>query len=420
MNAEQEMTWATPEEAAEVQWIITRPAYLILLFVAGWAIDVKVFTRFRIDYASALGLDPDELISAQRLCYMALIAGFVLTVTSNVCFRQAPSPLVFLCLLLFYPAAFAAIFSCTRSKLARYARWQVPFFRALKRCMFPIDSKEIPFVEVLIADDLTSLAKVFFDLAFGSCVVFRSWDLGIYQSPGGLLMHQVIRQGGKATQMEHTLAHHKSTLGQALDECSGSSIPFFLWACPFLIRARQCIITSHHAPDSVSRDLQRVNLAKYLTSLPVVFCAYMYAQSRHDTPVLPGAVMKQEEVEAWWAFASLVNTVFSSFWDLVMDWGLLQPSPWRKFHWWSFGLRPVLLFRSVWGFYHIAVICNLGGRTLWTLRWSPELSQFLGTLFLTTLQQAAEVIRRCLWNILRVEWECIRKGVHRSDAHFPI
>jgi len=64
MNAEQEMTWATPEEAAEVQWIITRPAYLILLFVAGWAIDVKVFTRFRIDYASALGLDPDELISA--------------------------------------------------------------------------------------------------------------------------------------------------------------------------------------------------------------------------------------------------------------------------------------------------------------------------------------------------------------------
>ena len=40
---------------------------------------------------------------------------------------------------------------------------------------------------------------------------------------------------------------------------------------PFLIRARQCVITARHAPDALSRDLQRINLAKYCSALPVVF-----------------------------------------------------------------------------------------------------------------------------------------------------
>merc|ERR1712032_1539160 len=79
------------------------------------------------------------------------------------------------------------------------------------------------------------------------------------------------------------------------------------------------------------------------------------------------------------------------------------------------GLRPVLLFRGIWGFYHIAIVCNLLGRTLWSLRWSPYATELLGSYFLTSFQQSAEVIRRCLWNLLRVEWEVIRRGVHRND-----
>lgn len=45
------------------------------------------------------------------------------------------------------------------------------------------------------------------------------------------------------------------------------------WSVPFLIRARQCVITARHAPDALSRDLQRINLAKYCSALPVVFFA---------------------------------------------------------------------------------------------------------------------------------------------------
>lgn len=38
---------------------------------------------------------------------------------------------------------------------------------------------------------------------------------------------------------------------------------FQAWSVPFLIRARQCVITAKHAPDAMSRDLQRINLAKW-------------------------------------------------------------------------------------------------------------------------------------------------------------
>eukprot|EP00439_Symbiodinium_sp_Y106_P012107 s302_g1.t2 len=166
-------------------------------------------------------------------------------------------------------------------------------------------------------------------------------------------------------------------LASALDQCTR-------------IRARQCIITSRHAPDALSRDLQRVNLAKYLSALPVVFFAMCHAR---------------------------VNSVFSFLWDLVMDWGLLHLTPGKPAH---FGLRPVLLFPGPALLYYFAVFLNFIGRTLWSLRWSEQATVFLGAFFLSSVQQSAEVIRRCLWNVFRVEWQCICKGkCPRSDKSFP-
>lgn len=128
--------------------------------------------------------------------------------------------------------------------------------------------------------------------------------------------------------------------------------------------------------------------------------------------------IEPEDIEVWWAVAAVANSVFSFMWDLVMDWGLLHPGPLRSGH---FGLRPVLLFHGFWGLYYLVIVCNLVGRMLWTLRWSPDATFLLGgSFFLGSFQQSAEVIRRCVWNVLRVEWECIRKNVHRSDKHFPV
>jgi len=69
-----------------------------------------------------------------------------------------------------------ALFSSLPSPLERHFRWRAPLARALRRCLWPDRSKEVPFVEVIVADGLTSLSRVFFDLALGSCVVVGSAD----------------------------------------------------------------------------------------------------------------------------------------------------------------------------------------------------------------------------------------------------
>ncbi|CAE7736032.1 Comt, partial [Symbiodinium sp. CCMP2592] len=51
--------------------------------------------------------------------------------------------------------------------------------------------------------------------------------------------------------------------------------------------------------------------------------------------------------------------------------------------------------------YYFAVFLNFIGRTLWSLRWSEQATVFLGAFFLSSVQQSAEVIRRCLWNVFR-------------------
>lgn len=265
---------------------------------------------------------------------------------------------------------------------------------------------------MLVADGLTSLAKLFFDLTMGSCIVASSHFDTAAQVQLGV---RGLATTGSFPTIKPLTGASQLELASALDQCTRSPLPYAAWALPFLIRARQCIITSRHAPDALSRDLQRVNLAKYLSALPVVFFAMCHAS------VIPGvaeSMISPEDFEVLWALAAVVNSVFSFLWDLVMDWGLLHLTPGKPAH---FGLRPVLLFPGPAIVYYFAVFLNFVGRTLWSLRWSEQATVFLGAFFLSSVQQSAEVIRRCLWNVFRVEWQCICKGkCPRSDKSFPV
>ncbi|CAE8618185.1 unnamed protein product, partial [Polarella glacialis] len=298
------------------------------------------------------------------------------------------------------------------------------------RCIWPDSSREIPFVEVLVADGLTSLAKVFFDITMGTCVAMTasgySWTasesapLWLGEAEPFHLQHGNFSLTEAAPSATAALLLGTNPLrpglGEALDQCGQSPLPFLAWFVPFMIRARQCMISAKHAPDSTSQALQKVNVLKYMSAAPVVFFAMCHGKA------LPGlstfTLLGPDDFEAMWAISAVVNSFFSFSWDLVMDWGLLNPSTPLRSH--QFGLRPVLLYGGLTGFYHFAILFNFIGRTLWTLRWSPQATVFLGTFFLASLQQAAEVARRCLWSVIRVEWECVKKGVRCDDKKiFP-
>lgn len=414
-----EAPWSPPRAMPEAVWILIRPGAMIALFVAGWGLDVLVLTWFRVDYSAVLGLSKEELLSPQRAVLMAICMVLVLRAFSDAMHGENPGPTALGGLLAAYTFALVGLFIWLPASAARRARWRDPLARALLRCFWPAPDREVPFVEVMVADGLTSLAKVFFDLATGTCVALHS---GVGQFTQGNSSVMGISLGVNQTrEAGGLLAPASSGLDAAIAECQSSYVPYWFWALPFLIRAQQCLVSSRNSSDTLSRNLHLVNLAKYMSAMPVIFFAWSYAQS--NDKLIQDASLDAKDFEAMWAAAAVVNAVFSFMWDMVMDWGLMQAAPMqgrKPGPTWPMGLRPVLLFRNVWGFYYISIGCNLLGRTLWSLRWSEQATSMLGGFFLSTLQQAAEVTRRCLWNVLRVEWECIKKGVHCSDKHFAV
>lgn len=401
---------AVKEKSVQALWYVVRPGYMVALFLVGWAANVSLFTRYHIDYAAVLGITKEEFISSRFLVILSAFLALMLSLVRMLASLHGASTELISVVLLCYVVVLLLILGVLPRRWREHCRWREPFAQALRRCVWPDTMKEIPFAEVLVADGLTSVAKLFFDLTTGSCIVISSSEPALKSTLGGTLGTL-----GTLSPIKRPELTAQGVLATALDQCSGSSLPYLAWSVPFLIRARQCVITARHAPDAWNRDLQRINLAKYLSALPVVFFAMCHARV---IPGINGSMLTSEDFEVLWALAAIVNSAFSFLWDLVMDWGLLH---WVPLKLGNFGLRPTLLYPQPPVVYYFAIVLNFIGRTLWSLRWSEQATIFLGAFFLSSVQQAAEVVRRCLWNVLRVEWQCICKGKWaRNDKSFPV
>eukprot|EP00439_Symbiodinium_sp_Y106_P037729 s302_g4.t1 len=162
------------EKSIQALWTVIRPGYMVALFLLGWAANVSLFARYRVDYASVLHLSKEELVSPRLLVFFALLIAAVLSMARAAAFLHGASPELIVFVLVCYAAALLAVWGMLPRSLAKHSRWREPFVQALWRCAWPDTSKEIPFIEVLVADGLTSLAKLFFDITMGSCIVASS------------------------------------------------------------------------------------------------------------------------------------------------------------------------------------------------------------------------------------------------------
>lgn len=418
-------SWADDEDLSQVLVLLHRPGFLLCLFIAGWALDVRVLAGCQVDYASAMGLSREESCQPQQLLVAAsaLSAAFVMAYVFVSEYAASLGASVLWAPVVVYVLAVAALCMPSPAAVDRRLGFRRPLRRALWRCFFPSIGRATPFLEVFVADGLTSTARCFFDLGVGFCALRRTLPgfNGIgFEFDDLLLPDQPILHGFEAAASlsnstllaanlsgKGTIGGSQSTLGRAVYGCSRLPLPFFLWALPTLIRAVQCTISARATADDWLRKMHYVNLAKYLSALPVILCAYGYLNSK-SSPI------ESEAFEALWAWAALINAVFSCMWDLVMDWGLLQPPAWgsrgTKVSCSAMVLRPTLLLHSSPVMYHTVIATNMVGRTLWSLRWSTS-CRALGAFTCPSVQQACEVVRRCIWNVLRIEWECIKKGI---------
>ena len=245
-----------------------------------------------------------------------------------------------------------------------------------------IPPRRVPFVDVFFADAMCSLSKVFFD-----------W---------GMLAHQAVHYPHPVPAATHNII-----------------IPSFCAALPYLIRARQCLIM--FTVGKLKRDPHKhhhlMNAFKYSTSMyPLILSAYLKTfPSEADTSAL----------EQTLTVLLIINASYSLYWDIVMDWGMMQdplkvvqatcavsgmPSN-NKGHrnsCLSVCLRPSLRFGLTLTV--LIVIADSFLRFGWVLKFVPRLFPSHDAFVLCT--QFLEVFRRAIWNLLRVEWEHIKQ--HRK------
>lgn len=328
------------------------------------------------------------------------------------------------------------------------------FGRNVLLILSPSLSQTVTFSDVILADILTSFAKVFGDVWLTACFLVPRKE------------------------------HHTWWNGK------GSAAVPILISLPYLIRFRQCIAeywTAESARGKSKRPLW--NAAKYASAFPVIWMSAWYeADKRPDSH--QGQWVTRYTL---WMLAVFVNSLFSFWWDVSNDWGLsiLQPSNFasvstltqsagslhrrgvsyaplpssdestslavpmtsisvggekassstllsptsfqaagssssngtaahrRNLSTVERLLRPApsLLFPT--SFYQLAIVLDLLLRFFWSLKLSSHLHHIVewqgGVFFMEFL----EILRRWVWVFFRVEWEVVRRR-ERAKSHVAI
>lgn len=124
------------------------------------------------------------------------------------------------------------------------------------------------------------------------------------------------------------------------------------------------------------------NAIKCLISLVAAILAYLFTS--YPSVFVP------------WLFISAVSTIYCYYLDLRNGWMLLEPQSKHCL------LRKYLTFLPATNYY-IIIIFNFLLRLSWMITISPAIVSSLGNYNLVTfITGAAEIIRRGIWNLLRV------------------
>lgn len=250
------------------------------------------------------------------------------------------------------------------------------------------------FGDILLADVLTSYAKVMGDLFVCVCMMF----------------------------------FHGAT-GSATDRpdrsCGGRVLVPLLMATPYLIRFRQCLIeyvrvrrSNYAQQGQLYKDASAAatgwggqhlaNAAKYATAFPVI----VFSALQRNLPDTAEYDARRTGLYRAWVLACLVNSLYSFYWDVAKDWDLTLFAGARERgapdH--AFGLRRRLLIGNGPGTYYAVIAMDLMLRCTWSLKLSPHLdhiTDFESSIFVI---EFLEVFRRWVWIFFRVETEWLRNN----------
>ncbi|XP_010249411.1 PREDICTED: SPX and EXS domain-containing protein 3-like [Nelumbo nucifera] len=243
--------------------------------------------------------------------------------------------------------------------------------RTLWRIFLPL--QPISFSDFFLADILTSMAKVFSDLERSVC----------------RMVHRQVA----------TIAWFEA------DSVCGShsiAIPLVL-VFPYMCRFLQCLRQYKDTKEKTTL----LNALKYSTAVPVIFLS---ALKYH---VLPDRWTNN--FRPLWLLSSVVNSLYSFYWDVTRDWDLSGFT--RIFKFSKQHICSNLLYGRQWVYFWV-IGSNLVLRCTWTYKLSAHLRHNYLTVFTIT---ALEILRRFQWIFFRVEneWNKIKSGMQVSMSDIP-
>jgi hypothetical protein len=186
------------------------------------------------------------------------------------------------------------------------------------------------------------------------------------------------------------------------NQCDPNStfVTAVLLCIPPFLRFVQCFRRFYDS--KYQAKLHLVNAGKYSTTILNYFfyINYRYHGSPHDHRL------------ALWCLFGCIYSVYTSLWDITMDWSLLQPHARYPY------LRDELVYEHYWPFYYWAMVTNVILRFGWTIYLLPGPASSLMRIFIIAL---LEMLRRWQWNFLRLENEHLGNvDMYRVSREVPL
>ncbi|GMY09943.1 SPX and EXS domain-containing protein 1 isoform X1 [Fagus crenata] len=330
------------------------PLLLVTLMVWLWGINLWVFSQANVNYAKIFDLDQNHLTHREIwkcATWMTIIVPTSMTAylylySHEEVILAASQPVLLYCavvMILIFP--FDIFYLSSRYYL----------LRTLWRIVLPLQA--ISFSDFFLADILTSMAKVFSDLERSTC-------------------RMVHRQVATIAWFEADSVCGSHSLG----------IPFVL-GLPYLFRFFQCLRQYKDTGEKTTL----LNALKYSTAVPVIFLSalkYHVFSERWTNFYRP-----------LWLLSSVLNSLYSFYWDVTRDWDLSGFT--RIFKFSKSHICSHLLYGRRWVYFWV-IGSNLILRCTWTYKLSSHLRHNYLTVFAIT---ALEIFRRFQWVFFRVENE---------------
>eukprot|EP00257_Ricinus_communis_P014907 XP_015572702.1 SPX and EXS domain-containing protein 1 isoform X1 [Ricinus communis] len=330
------------------------PLLLVTMMVWLWGVNLWVFAQSTVSYAKVFDLDQNHLTHREIwkvATWMTIIVPTSMTAYLYLYSHGEVSLAASQPVLLYFAVLMVLIFPFDIFYLS--SRYYL--LRTLWRIVFPLQA--ITFSDFFLADILTSMSKVFSDL---ECSVCR-------------MVHRQVA----------TIAWFEA------DSVCGShsvAIPLIL-VLPYIFRLFQCLRQYKDTREKTSL----FNALKYSTAVPVIFLS---ALKYHVFP------------DRWtsfyrplWLLSSVLNSLYSFYWDVTRDWDLSCFTRVFKFN--KPNVCSYILYGRKWVYFWV-IGSNLILRCTWTYKLSAHLRHNYLTVFAIT---ALEMVRRFQWVFFRVENE---------------